>query len=237
MEVQGEEGRKEEEKRIQNVIVRQERNKSYECDQFISRIYNLQQELLESRKEFLKCESLIERMKQDKANLLTQLSNKNEEIESLKENLEKIKENVSQFKDKEQVYTKMIQVLNFELEELRKNQNNDINNHKPSSADIKEVFLYNEMEQEMQKLRKENALLKEANEEIQAQLLANHLEEGRTLLREEEAISSLANELNDLSVEPVSATYTFVFLYFFNLTKKLVPELLFMKRQNDYIFP
>jgi len=230
LEVQGEEGRKEEERRLQNVIVRQERNKSYECDQFITRIYNLQQELLESRQEFLKCENLIERMKQDKANLQSQLSIKQEEIENLKKNLEKTKESVSQFKDQEKVHTKMIQVLNYELEELRKTYTHDFNSvsssTNSSTSDVKAVLLYNELQQELQKLRRENILLKEANEEIHAQLLANQLEKGRTLLREEEAISSLADELNDLSVEPVSERY---YLYLDNdLFLFLLNQLLFI---------
>ena len=96
-------------------------------------------------------------------------------------------------------------MLSLELEELRRLQANDVKRKSSTSAsESKDMKYLIEFKEELKKLREENRSLREANEELEAQILVNHLEEGRSLLREEEAASSLAEEMNNLSVEPVS---------------------------------
>ncbi|GIY54742.1 rab11 family-interacting protein 4, partial [Caerostris extrusa] len=57
---------------------------------------------------------------------------------------------------------------------------------------------YRELQQELRKVKDENKLILETNEELNAQLLANSLQEGRTLVNQNTAIS-LADEFETLT--------------------------------------
>jgi Rab11 family-interacting protein 3/4 len=196
IELQSEERKREDDKRFKDAMARHDREKSYECEQYINRIYSLQQELLESRDESRKYQVAIEKIKYDKNELEEVVNQKGEEILALQEEVTKLKEFTRRHRDEEIANERVIDVLNQELDEMRR-----VESWRRSSAqDLREMRIVNELDEELQKLKAENRGLREANEELQAQLLNSRLEEGRSLLREGQP-ASLAHELDDLTLE------------------------------------
>lgn len=194
---------------LKTAMARQERDKLDECDQLKSEIFSLRNDVLAAREDVIKFQSLVERLKNEKNDLTEQIHCKNEEIEGLKSEITKLRGVNQRIRDEERANLKMIEVLSAELEELgRTQQANDDEKVRSSSnaSESKDMKCLLEIKEELTKLRDDNKSLREANEELEAQLLVNHLEEGRSLLREEEAAASLAEELNNLSVEPVSSS-------------------------------
>ncbi|RWS14899.1 rab11 family-interacting protein 4A-like protein, partial [Dinothrombium tinctorium] len=205
IEVQNEDRRLQEERRFKEAMARHEREKSFECEQYITRVYNLQQEVLEFKDDLRKQQIVIEKLKSEKYELLQQLSQKTDEIESLKEEILYLKEKTKRHQDEESANSIVIDVLNQELDELRKVQNKETTKNCSSVSEMRELQIYCEMEQEIRKLREENRAYRETNEELQAQLLNNHLEEGRSLIKAGEKVSSLANELSNFTVDQLRA--------------------------------
>ncbi|RWS24501.1 rab11 family-interacting protein 4A-like protein [Leptotrombidium deliense] len=202
IELQNEERKLDEQKRLKDAMARHEREKSFECEQYISRMYNLQQELLEFKDDLRKQQCLVEKLREEKFELSQQLSQKVDEIDSLREEVNYLKQQTRRHQDEESANSIVIDVLHQELDELRKVQSKqgDKNGSTPIT-NVRELQIYCEMEQEIRKLREENRGFREANEELQAQILNNHLQEGRSLIKAGEAVSSLANELNNFTVD------------------------------------
>lgn len=192
-------------------MARHDREKSQECEQYINRIYALQQELIDAKDESRRFQSIIERLQNSKEELELQVHEKTIEIDILKEEVRKLREISRRQRDEDVVNGQVIEALNQELTEIRNNYENHAGNRPRSQTTSSEIELriYSEIEQELKRLKNENKILKEANEELQAQLLNNHLEEGRSLLKEGETFSSLASELNNLSNEQVSSVFQY----------------------------
>lgn len=207
LEVQGENWRKEEAEMLKSAMARQERDKLDECDQLKSEIFSLRSDLLSASEDVIKFQLLVEKFKNEKSELIDKIYSRDEEIEGLKNEIAKQRSVNQRIRSEERANIKLIEVLSQELEDLgRTQQASDDEKIRSSSnaSESKDMRCLLEIKEELQKLREENKSLRETNEELEAQLLVNHLEEGRSLLREEEAASSLAEELNNLSVEPVS---------------------------------
>ncbi len=209
IEIQSEDRREEEQRRYKDVMARHEREKSQECEQYINRIYGLQQELLEAKDESRKYQNIIERLKSVKIDLEEQLQEKTAEIDSLRVEVDKLRDVVRRHQDEENVNNRLIEVLNQELTDIRKPQLFESKKRTMSSSDEIDVLINSEMEKELKQLKDENLALREANEELSALLLNNRLEEGRILLKEGEVVSSLASEMSNLNLDQV-------FVYLFN---------------------
>lgn len=216
IEIQAEERRMDEEKRMKDNMNRSLRDKSYEVDHYMNRVYTLQQELLETKDELRKYQSINERMKTERSELESVINGQADEIDSLKEEVSELKNAIQKSRCDEITNGKVIEVLNHEIEEM-KNRNHprsdslisstshvtSIASRSNSLADTKEIRIY-ELETMVHQLREENKCLKESNEELQALLLNNSIEEGRSLLKEgERTMTSLADELVSLNEEQV----------------------------------
>lgn len=218
IEIQAEERRKDEEKRIQENMNRNLRDKNYEVEQYMNRVYSLQQELLETKEELRKSQIHYERLKIERSELEAVIHGQADEIDGLKEEVSDLKEVIQKSRTDEICNGKVIEVLNHEIEEMRgRNRGHhrdsvisssshvtSLCSRSNSLADTKELRIY-ELETSVRQLKEENKALKESNEELQALLLNNSLEEGRSLLREgERTMTSLADELVSLNEEQVS---------------------------------
>ncbi len=203
IELQSEDRREEEQRRYKDVMARHEREKSQESEQYINRIYGLQQELLEAKDESRKYQNIIERLKSIKIDLEEQLQEKTVEIDSLRVEVNKLRDVVRRHQDEENVNNRLIEVLNQELTDIRKPQLFESKKRTMSSSDDIDVLINSEMEKELKQLKDENLALREANEELSALLLNNRLEEGRILLKEGEVASSLASEMSNLNLDQV----------------------------------
>ena len=220
MEVQNEKRQKEEEKRFEETISRILREKSFECDQFMAKIFTLQQDLLESQGENNKNQSMIQNLKEERRSLEEMMSLKTEETDSLKDEIKRLKEINKKAKNEIQDNHNLILLLNQELMDLKKfrsgsNGSINFNGHHHNSlsstsgsrsSSISESSKLTELESMNQSLKNENRSLKDQNEELQAQLMNQRVEEGRCLLVEgEKTMASLADELVTLSEEQVSS--------------------------------
>lgn len=227
IEIQAEERRMDEEKRMKDNMNRSLRDKSYEVDHYMNRVYTLQQELLETKDELKKCQGMNERMKTERSELESVIHGQADEIDSLKEEVSELKNAIQKSRCDEITNGKVIEVLNHEIEEMKnRNQGHprsdslisssshvtSIASRSNSLADTKEMRIY-ELETMAHQLREENKCLKESNEELQALLLNNSIEEGRSLLKEgERTMTSLADELVSLNEEQVIITDCNLFL-------------------------
>lgn len=188
-------------------MARLEREKAQELENYVNKILSLQEELFQAKEETKRCQQTIETLQESKSELLSQIHDKEIEIDTLKDEIAKHKEVIRQQVQESDANSTLIQALNQELSVNR--QSSDMQNMKQSMQHENEMNNINEeLENQVRLLKGENRSLKESNEELTAQLLNNHLMEGKSLLKEGEAISSLANEISDLNTEQVSSFCT-----------------------------
>lgn len=200
IEVQSEERRKEDEKRLRDSMARLDREKSSENEKYLNRIYNLQQELFDAKIDARKFQNIADKLRDEKDEMKELLCTKEEEIEHLKQEVLKLREVLRRCRDEEIVRERVCNVLQSELNDLKQQRN-----HQIQSTDHQTEARLFELERTLSSLRIDNKSLKEANEELQAQLLSSRLEEGRCLIRNGERVTtSLADELVTLNEEQVS---------------------------------
>lgn len=223
-EVSHEERRREEDRRVKDTVSRLEREKSMETETHLNRIYSLQQEILETKDDLMRCQTQLDKIKSEKRELQDQVSIKQDEINSLKQELAKDREFVRRHREEDVSSQRIIQVLNQELLDLKtshaalissrgsfdeslgyasNSSSSSSPNSPPSSHELNAKI--KEMSDALSRLRTENENLRETNEELQAQLLTSRLEEGRCLVDEIKGMTnSLADELMTLNEEQVN---------------------------------
>lgn len=204
IELQSEERRSEEERRYKDVMARHEREKSQECEQYLNRIYSLQQELVEAKDETRRYQCMAERLQSIKTELEEQINDKTVEIDGLRLEVNKLRDAVRKYEDKETVNCRLIEVLNQELTDVKRPQLLETKKRTISSTEDIGLSYSCELERQLKELKDENIALREANEELSALLLNNRLEQGRNLLKENEMASSLASELGNFNTDQVS---------------------------------
>ncbi|CAG2163289.1 unnamed protein product [Oppiella nova] len=195
IEIQNEERSGEEDRRYKDVMARHEREKSQECEQYLNRIYNLQQELVDAKDESRKYQNMVERLQTVKTELEDQINDKSIEIDGLRLEVNKLRDVVRKHEEEESVNSRLIEVLNQELVDMKAPKLFETKQRTMSSSDDIDMLYNSEMDRQLKELKDENIALREANEELSALLLNNRLEEGRNLLKEGEVVSSLASEL------------------------------------------
>jgi len=117
-----------------------------------------------------------------------------------------LREIVRKYEDEESVNSRIIEVLNQELIDIKTPQLFESKKRTMSSSDDIDLLYNSEMDRQLKELKDENIGLREANEELSALLLNNRLEEGRNLLREGEVVSSLASELGNFNSDQLRIT-------------------------------
>ena len=185
-------------------MARLEREKSFENDNYVNRIFSLQQELYDAKDNARKYQLGVEKMKEDRDRLQDMINSKEEEMERLQQELDRAKEAVRRFREEETARERLCNVLQAELNDLKQVRNHQMLGCTKEDHSMSESKL-NELELTLTSLRIDNKNLREANEELQAQLLNSRLEEGRCLVRNGERVTtSLADELVTLNEEQVS---------------------------------
>ncbi|XP_054160338.1 rab11 family-interacting protein 4B-like isoform X2 [Oppia nitens] len=198
IEIQSDERREEEEHRYRDLMARHERERSQESEQYLNRIYSLQQELLEAKEESKNYKSIVERLQNAKTELEELINDKTIEIEALILEITKLRDVVHKREDENNVNSRLIEVLNQELCDMKAPKLVETKKTRTMSSSDDIDMLYNsEIDRQLKELKEENRGLREANEELSALLLNNGLEEGRNLLRQGEVASSLATELGN----------------------------------------
>lgn len=184
-------------------MARLEREKSFESEKYVNRIFSLQQELYDAKENARKYQLSVEKMREERDQLQDVINNKEEETERLQEELIRLREAVRRSREEEIGRERICSVLQAELNDLKQVRNHQMGctkeDHSMSESKLSELELT------LTSLRIDNKNLREANEELQAQLLNSRLEEGRCLVRNGERVTtSLADELVTLNEEQVS---------------------------------
>jgi Rab11 family-interacting protein 3/4 len=173
--------------------------KSLEYEQFMIRADGLQQEVKDARDEGRKYQALAERRQLEKVELEALVRDKQEEIDRLDDELFKLKELAKRHRDEEIANSRVIDVLNQELDELRRREfGSCIKRNSINLTSEQNSKLVVELEHELKKAKYTIRELKEQSEELRAELLTTRLEEGRSLLKEGQA-TSLADEMGSLT--------------------------------------
>ncbi|XP_013777074.1 rab11 family-interacting protein 4A-like isoform X2 [Limulus polyphemus] len=204
LELRSEDRVKDEEARMKELMARLERDKAAEIEQYTNRLYSLQQEHLGLKEDVIKLKNHVDRLKQEKSAVQEELAESTSQLISLREEHQKLLERTrrerEEINEEKKVNSQLLQQYNIELDELRRFKQE--NTKQPQTSILLELPVqYQELEEDMRKLKEENKYLLESNEELQAQILNSRLEQGRTLIHQGQ--ESLAVEFDNLSKDQV----------------------------------
>ncbi|KAF8795886.1 Rab11 family-interacting protein 4 like protein [Argiope bruennichi] len=199
LEIRSEERIETEQQKFKEIMTRCERESKQEVEQYATKLFALQKEYMEMSEESLKLKTLVEKLKQEKHELQQQLLECTTELLNLREDHMRLQEAVRREREEFQIErtnnNKLLEELTKELEKHSEMQP-DTRLRSPSLLEL--PAQYRELQQELRKVKDENKLILETNEELNAQLLANSLQEGRTLVNQNSAVS-LADEFETLT--------------------------------------
>uniref|UniRef100_A0A0K2T385 FIP-RBD domain-containing protein n=1 Tax=Lepeophtheirus salmonis TaxID=72036 RepID=A0A0K2T385_LEPSM len=194
LEIKSEERIEDEQKRNKELIVRLEREKTLEIENYTIRLQTLERENSHLQEENSGLRTQVDHLKlegHNKEELLQEIQTSHtflqKQYTELEENLRKKQDS---FSDKNLENSRLIEELYKETETLKDSLNDRKNDGfiGCGSADSDDDVFGNlasrisEMENEIRSLRDKNGSLQETNEELQAQMLNRGLEEGKILL-------------------------------------------------------
>ncbi|XP_040569010.1 rab11 family-interacting protein 4B isoform X3 [Lepeophtheirus salmonis] len=194
LEIKSEERIEDEQKRNKELIVRLEREKTLEIENYTIRLQTLERENSHLQEENSGLRTQVDHLKlegHNKEELLQEIQTSHtflqKQYTELEENLRKKQDS---FSDKNIENSRLIEELYKETETLKDSLNDRKNDGfiGCGSADSDDDVFGNlasrisEMENEIRSLRDKNGSLQETNEELQAQMLNRGLEEGKILL-------------------------------------------------------
>ncbi|XP_076305506.1 rab11 family-interacting protein 4A-like isoform X5 [Tachypleus tridentatus] len=204
LELRSEDRVKDEEIRMKELMARLERDKATEIEQYTNRLYSLQQEHLGLKEDVIKLKNHVDRLKQEKSALQEELAESTSRLISLREEqqklLERTKREREEMNEERKANSQLLQQYNIELDELRRFKQESTKQPRASTP-LELPVKYQEMEENMRKLKEENKYLLESNEELEAQILNSRLEQGRTLIHQGQ--ESLAVEFDNSSKDQV----------------------------------
>lgn len=199
LEIRSEDRIETEQQKFKEIMTRCERESKQEVEQYANKLFSLQKEYMEMSEESLKLKTLIEKLKQEKQELQHQLLECTTELLNLREDHHRLQEGIRREREEFQIErannNKLLEELTKELEKHSEMQP-ESRLRSPSLLEL--PAQYRELQQELRKVKDENKLILETNEELNAQLLANSLQEGRTLVTQNSAVS-LADEFETLT--------------------------------------
>lgn len=209
IEVRSEERIQDELKRSKELLARLEREKELQLENYAIRNSGLEQEVNRLKEENVNLKKELERTKDEKRGLETQVVELQREVSRDKEERraleEQIREERELWQGEQQANNQHIQELSREIEEQRQMvvaaRQTDSGHHSVEEGDMLAELPARiaDMEGQIRILRDTNKRLEESNEELQAQMLNRGLDEGRKLLSESEANNSLAAEFEAMS--------------------------------------
>ncbi|KAL1482243.1 hypothetical protein MTO96_033927 [Rhipicephalus appendiculatus] len=207
LEVRSEERVHEEERRLKDVLSRQERESALELERCGTQLRALQQEQRALQEEALRLRALTDRLKGEKEQALEQLDQSQAQLAQLREEHQRLQELCRREREEAQaqrsLQAQLLQEVGRELEELRRlRTDRDGRPRSPSLLDMLPARCV-ELQSQLEAVREENRALREANEELQAQLLSSHVHEGQCLVaggggRAADGAASLATEFSNL---------------------------------------
>jgi len=209
IEVRSEERIQDELKRSKELLARLEREKELQLENYAIRNSGLEQEVNRLKEENVNLKKELERTKDEKRGLETQMVELQREVSRDKEERraleEQIREERELWQGEQQANNQHIQELSREIAEQRQMvvaaRQTDSGHHSVEEGDMLAELPARiaDMEGQIRILRDNNKRLEESNEELQAQMLNRGLDEGRKLLSESEANNSLAAEFEAMS--------------------------------------
>ena len=199
LEIRSEDRIETEQQKFKEIMTRCERESKLEVEQYANKLFALQKDYMDLSEESLKLKTLLEKLKQEKQELQNQLLECTTELMNIREDHMRLQEGIR--REREEYSTerdnnnKLLEELTRELEKHTE-CNNESRLRSPSLLEL--PAQYRELQQELRKVKDENKLILETNEELNAQLLANSLQEGRSLVNQGTAVS-LADEFETLT--------------------------------------
>lgn len=199
LEIRSEDRIETEQQKFKEIMARCERESKLEIEQYANNLFSLQKDYMELSEESLRLKTLLEKLKQDKQDLQNQLLECTTELMNIREDHMRLQEGIrrerEEFTTERDNNNKLLEELTKELEK-HTDCNNESRLRSPSLLELPSQ--YRELQQELRKVKDENKLIIETNEELNAQLLANSLQEGRSLVSQGTAVS-LADEFETLT--------------------------------------
>ncbi|XP_071040416.1 rab11 family-interacting protein 4B isoform X6 [Parasteatoda tepidariorum] len=199
LEIRSEDRLETEQQKFKEIMARCERESKLELEQYATKLFQLQKEYMEMSEESFRLKTQIERLKQEKQDLQNQLYECTTELLNLRDEHHRLQESTrrerEEFQTERANSNKLLDELSKELEKHSESAG-ETRLRSPSLLEL--PAQYRELQQELKKIKDENKLILETNEELNAQLLANSLQEGRTLVSQNSAIS-LADEFETLT--------------------------------------
>jgi len=199
LEIRSEDRIETEQQKFKEIMTRCERESKLEVEQYANKLFSLQKDYLELSEESLRLKTLLEKLKQEKQDLHNQLLECTSELMNMREDHMRLQEGIrrerEEFGLERENNNKLLEELTRELEKHAE-LSSEPRMRSPSLLEL--PAQYRELQQELKKVRNENKLILETNEELSAQLLANSLQEGRSLINHSTEVS-LADEFENLT--------------------------------------
>ncbi|XP_035218600.1 rab11 family-interacting protein 4B-like isoform X1 [Stegodyphus dumicola] len=199
LEIRSEDRIETEQQKFKEIMSRCERESKLEAEYYANKLASLQTDHMQLTEECLKLKDVIERLKQEKQELQNQLNECTTELMNLREDNLRLQEGIrrerEEFATERENNNKLLEELTRELEK-HSDMSSEPRLRSPSLLEL--PAQYRELQQELRKVKDENKLILETNEELSAQLLASSLQEGRSLVNQGTAIS-LADEFETLT--------------------------------------
>ncbi|XP_045463159.1 rab11 family-interacting protein 4 isoform X1 [Harmonia axyridis] len=195
MEIRYEERLQEEQRRSKDLISRLEREKQLQLENANIRLQSRIEENTNLKEELARHRIAIQKIENERNNLLEQVKELTEEINSTKAEASTSKETEKSLHRQCEAKNQLIEELSQEVEKLRAKTRTPA---LPTTS--VDTLRLEELHEELSALRDKNLKLEEVNEELQASLLHAGLEQGILLTQHE---NSLAAELEAMSQEEI----------------------------------
>ncbi|XP_044757016.1 rab11 family-interacting protein 4 isoform X2 [Coccinella septempunctata] len=196
MEIRYEERLQEEQRRSKELISRLEREKQLQLENASIKLQSSEAECINLKEELARHRSLIQKIENERKQLMAQIHELNEEMNSAKDEACKSKEMERRLNKECDAKNTLIEELSLEIEKLRTEARTPA---LPTTS--VDALRLEELHEELSSLRDKNLKLEEVNEELQASLLHAGLEQGKFLTAQE---TSLAAELEAMSKDEIS---------------------------------
>lgn len=174
---------KEEEKRNKECLLKVEKTKNEEIDDLLAVQYDLEEDNSKAKNQVNQLQKAVDAAEAEKLELDERIAIERHKNETLVERQKTERDNWEREKINN---SHLLDELGKELEELRAykfEKEREKNVFRTLSVSDLPLSRYEEMEQEISEMKRENTRLKSAGEELEAQLLNYSLEEGRRLIR------------------------------------------------------
>ncbi|XP_022900094.1 rab11 family-interacting protein 4B isoform X2 [Onthophagus taurus] len=196
-EIRCEERLQDEQRRAKDALLRLDREKELQLENYKIRLQSSEIESNNLREEVTRQRVRIEKLEDERRELSNKLQDMRNDVIVTKEKEHTFKEQERRHLKDQEAQSQLIEELSREVERLRSETRTPA---LPTTSP--ETLRLEELHEEMSALRTKNSQLEEANEELQASLLHASVEQGR-LLTNTAAENSLAAELEAMTHDEI----------------------------------